>query len=144
MLLCLPPRLGGYGIALPELNRRIELTLKEQLAIGVHHFLCDLYWADRGVAVEYDSARFHSVLEKQERDAIRRNMLQYKGIHVISATRLQVSSEAQFDNLARQIALRTGKRLRTPTRAQVTARRALRETLFDWDVLQQSPIDAEW
>lgn len=142
MLLCMPPRFGGYGIALPELNRRIELTPREQLAVGVHHFDCDLYWPGSRVAVEYDSAQFHAAHEKQERDAIRRNMLQYKGVHVITATRLQVNSEAQFDKLAIQVARKVGKRLRAPAKEHVAERAKLRKTLFEWDVLQSS-LDGE-
>lgn len=138
MLLCMPPRFGGYGIALPELNRRIELTPREQLAVGVHHFDCDLYWPESRVAVEYDSAQFHAAYEKQERDAIRRNMLQYKGVHVITATRLQVSSEGQFDKLAIQVARKVGKRLRAPAKEHVEERANLRKTLFEWDVLRPS------
>ena len=135
MLLCMPPRFGGYGIALPELNRRIELTRREQLAVGAHHFDCDLYWPGSKVAVEYDSAQFHTASEKQERDAIRRNMLQYKGVHVITATRAQVNSGAQFDKLANQIARKVGKRLRAPDKEHVAERSNLRKTVFDWDVL---------
>jgi very-short-patch-repair endonuclease len=135
MLLCMPPRFGGYGIALPELNRRIELTQREQLAVGVHHFDCDLYWPGSKVAVEYDSAQFHTASEKQERDAIRRNMLQYKGVHVITATRMQVNSAGRFDKLAAQIARKVGKRLRTPAKEHIAERSNLRKTVFDWDVL---------
>lgn len=134
MLLCMPPRLGGYGIAMPELNRRIELSLNERFMIGAHHFDCDLYWPGKGVAVEYDSARHHTAIEKQERDAIRRNMLQHKNIQVIVATRAQVSSEGKFDGLARQIARAVGKRLRVPEKEHVAARAQLRDVLFSWDV----------
>lgn len=135
MLLCMPPRFGGYGIAIPQMNRRIELTLKEQMAVGSHHYDCDLYWPESKVAVEYDSAQFHTLQEKQERDAIRRNMLQYKGIHVITATRTQLNSEGQFDKLVQQIARKVGKRLRAPSKEHVAERAALRKTLFEWDVL---------
>lgn len=138
MLLCLPARFGGYGIAPPALNRRIELTLEEQLAVGRHHFDCDFYWQNRQVGLEYDSARHHTALEKQERDAVRRNMLQYKGINMITATRLQVNQEGQFDKLAHQVARAVGKKLPTPKREHVAARAVLRKTLFNWDVLSMS------
>lgn len=135
MLLCLPPRFGGYGLALPELNKRIELNPKEQLVLGSRYFECDLYWADKRVAVEYDSAQYHTAQEKQERDAIRRNLLEHMGVRVITATRKQVSSEGQFDKLARQIARAVEKRLRAPKKEHVAERSALRKVVFDWDVL---------
>ena len=136
MLLCMPPRFGGYGLALPELNRRVNLTKAEQLMVGVHHFDCDLYWTGRRpVGVEYDSKKHHSALEKQERDAIRRNMLQYKGLKVIVATRIQVSKPNEFDKLARQIGRAIKKRFRVPEKEHIKARMRLRETLFKWDVI---------
>ena len=135
MLLCMPPYLGGYGIAIPVMNKRITLSFSEQLMVGIHHFDCDLYWPDKRVAVEYDCARYHTAVEKQECDAIRRNMLQYKGLKVITATRKQVSDPAQFDKLAHQIARAVGKRLRIPEKEHIAARSQLRETLFNWDLL---------
>ena len=136
MLLCMPPRFGGYGLAMPELNRRIELSEAEQLMVGAHHFDCDLYWDGRNpVAVEYDSKKYHTALEKQERDAIRRNMLQYKDVQVIVATRLQVNKPNEFDKLARQVGKAIGKRFRAPEKEHIDARTRLREVLFDWDVI---------
>lgn len=143
MLLCMPPRLGGYGLALPELNKRIELTPEEQIMVGAHHFDCDLYWQIKErVAVEYDSKQHHTKEEKQERDAIRRNMLQYKGVRVITATRVQVNRPNQFDRLARQIARAVGKRMRPVEKEHVAARDNLRETLFSWDLLAQTHPDS--
>ena len=133
MLLCMPSRFGGYGLAVPELNRRIDLNLQEQLMVGAHHFDCDLYWHGKHAAVEYDSKKHHTAEEKQQRDAIRRNMLQHKGVQVIVATRMQVNKEGEFDILARQIGHALGKRFRTPAKEHVLARQQLRETLFDWD-----------
>ena len=136
MLLCMPPRFGGYGLAFPELNKRIELTPSERLMVGAHHFDCDFYWRRRiRVATEYDSKTHHTAEEKQQRDAIRRNMLQYKGVKVITATRMQVSNASQFDKLARQIGREIGKRFRIPEKQHVAAREQLRSTVFDWDVV---------
>ena len=136
MLLCMPVRFGGYGLAKPELNKRIELTLKERLDVGAHHYDCDLFWTGKKrVAVEYDSKLHHSAAEKQELDAIRRNMLQYKNVKVVVATRKQVNKPTQFDKLARQIGKDIGKRFRIPEKEHIAARDQLREVLFHWDVV---------
>jgi len=135
MLLCMPPRFGGYGLALPEMNRRFELSTKERLMMGMRHFDCDLYWERPRVAIEYDSKQHHTEQEKQERDAIRRNMLQYKGIQVITATHLQVNKQNEFDNLAQQIGRAIGKRFRAPKKEHIAARADLRKVLFDWDII---------
>jgi len=142
MLLCMPPRFGGYGLALPELNKRIELSPAEKLMVGAHHYDCDLFWSDhRSVGVEYDSKKHHTALEKQERDAVRRNMLQYKGVQVIVATRMQVNKPHEFDKLARQIGKAIGKRFRIPEKEHIEARTHLREILFDWDVASAPKLD---
>ena len=136
MLLCMPVRFGGYGLAKPELNKRIELTLKERLDVGAHHYDCDLLWTGKKrVAVEYDSKLHHSAAEKQELDAIRRNMLQYKNVKVVVATRKQVNKPTQFDKLARQIGKDIGKRFRIPEKEHIAARDQLREVLLHWDVV---------
>ena len=145
MLLCMPPRLGGYGFALPELNRRIELTPAEQLMVGANHYDCDLYWPHPRVGVEYDSRKHHSALEKQEHDAVRRNMLQYKGVQVVVATRMQLKKDktGEFDKLARQIARAVGKRLRIPKKEHVEERERLRDVLYDWDALPAPPASPD-
>ena len=143
MLLCMPTRFGGYGLAIPELNRRIELSMSEQLMVGAQYFECDLYWPGERVAVEYDSAQYHTAEERQTRDAIRRNMLQYKGVKVITATRKHVSSASEFDKLARQIGRAIGKRFRIPEKEHIAARAELRKTLFDWDIVPSREPDAE-
>ena len=142
MLLCMPPRFGGYGLATPELNRRIDLTPSEQLMVGVQYFACDLYWPQKRIAVEYDSAQYHTAEERQTRDAIRRNMLQYKGVKVITATRKHVSNASEFDKLAWQIGRAIGKRFRIPEKEHVKARAELRKTLFEWDVIPSWEPDA--
>lgn len=150
MLLCMSPRFGGYGLAIPELNKRINLTPSEQLMVGAQHFDCDLYWqapregTAHNVAVEYDSSRHHTAAEKQERDAVRRNMLQYKNIQVITATRKQVNNASEFDKLARQIGRAIGKRFRIPEKEHIKARAELRKTLFDWDIIPSWEPDADW
>ena len=142
MLLCMPPRFGGYGLALPEFNKRIELSLTERLMVGSHHYDCDLYWPGRRpVGVEYDSRQHHVALEKQELDAVRRNMLQCKGVQVVVATRMQVNKPSEFDKLARQIGKAIGKRFRIPKKEHIEARMRLREVLFDWDVASISKVD---
>ena len=120
------------------------MTLKEQLMVGAHHFDCDLYWRQQRnrIAVEYDSRLHHTEQEKQERDAIRRNMLQYKGVQVITATRLQVNKPSEFDKLARQIGRAIGKRLRAPKKEHIAARSGLREVLFDWDAIPKLGDDS--
>ena len=52
--LCLPYRMGGYGIAYPQLNPRIDLPAHVQRLTGNSVLFPDLFWPDKHIAVEYD------------------------------------------------------------------------------------------
>ena len=71
-------------------------------------------------------------------------MLQYKGVRVITAPRLQVNNAYQFDKLARQVARAIGKRLRIPEKEHIAARDQLRKTLFSWDINSKQLIDGSY
>ena len=42
--LCLPLRLGGYGLPLPRMNYRIEARRSDQSTSDKRYYLCDLFW----------------------------------------------------------------------------------------------------
>ena len=132
ILLVLPNYLGGYGFALPEMNKRIDLkaiksgTLampitsdgsikltKPALAgnPGNNFYKCDLYWKGSDVAAEYDSDLHHSGGEKISADSIRRSDLALRGIEVVPVTNMQMRSAEEFDKVARLIALKMGRRI---------------------------------
>lgn len=99
-LLCAPRAIGGYGLPLPLLNHRIDLSGDSGAMSGSAFFSCDLFWPDGGVAVEYDSDMFHTGSERIARDSERRNALSYLGISVVTVTRRQVMSAVGCDRIA--------------------------------------------
>ncbi len=114
MLLQLPQELGGCGFPRPHINLEQPLTPKQQQLLRRRCFKCDFFWPTKNVAVEYDSKEFHSDANRLERDAVRRNALEYLGITVLTLTWNQLRDFASFELFATQLASHLGVRLRDP------------------------------
>ena len=111
-LLQLPGELGGCGFPAAEVNLEQALALKQQKLLHRRSFRCDFFWPNKRVAVEYDSKGFHSDDDRIERDAVRRNTLEYPGITVVTLTWNQLRDHAAFETFAVQLASHLGIRLR--------------------------------
>jgi len=111
MFLTLPYMLGGFGFDLPELNRRITLSQKARKYFTKSYYVCDLFWPNEKVAVEYDSDQQHTGSERIANDSNRRNALTSAGVNVVSVTRQQLYSVAELESVARTIAGHMQKRL---------------------------------
>ncbi len=114
MLLCLPYRLGGYGLQQPEMNRRIELDPVTQFLLKKRFVVCDLYWSAAKLDLEYDSTEFHSTKEKLVADARRRAALESRGIASINVTSSQIAQPDEIEALAKTVARMLGKQIRPP------------------------------
>lgn len=112
MLLCLPRRLGGYGLPLPRLNCEIDPDCNSLPGISQAHFFCDLYWPQSRLAVEYDSNAFHSGHQQISNDATRRNSLHHLGVDVITITYGQILSTKALERAVRQITRKLDVRFR--------------------------------
>lgn len=112
MMLCLPVRLGGFGLPLPQMNYRINAQHNKKFSTGKRYYLCDLYWPDARLCIEYDSDLEHTGAKRIAQDAQRRNDLANQGITVIVATRQQVTNAKRLEQLARQAAKHLKKRIR--------------------------------
>ena len=130
LLLCLPYRLGGYGIDQPQLNYQVNVTNRQRKLADRGYCECDLCWPGSNLVVEYDSALYHLDPERQESDARRRGTLVSLGFTVLTVSRKQVMDSGAFNRLAHQVANLTGKRLRFVDPGFTRAHLALREELF--------------
>jgi len=104
MLLTLPYMLGGFGFELPELNKRITLSKNARKYFDKDYYVCDLYWPEKKIAVEYDSDQQHTGSERIASDSKRRNALSTSGINVVSITKQQLYSSTELESAARTIA----------------------------------------
>lgn len=129
-LLCLPVRLGGYGLPMPELNAPILLDDRQARLTGTHEIRFDFLWREAALAVEYDSDAYHVdgvSREKVLRDKRRINAAKLAGIDVITITRDTLMKLNGFHFIAIEIAKRLGKRLRPLSASSLAARGRLRE-----------------
>ena len=124
MLLCLPFRLGGYGLPKPLMNNRVDPKGRTRFAAEERCYYCDLLWPDIGMALEYDSSQFHGA-KTSAADAKRRTDLLNRGIVVISVTNRSVRNLIELDGIARAL----GKKLGTRRRCDEDAWRARQHDL---------------
>jgi len=111
ILLTLPYKLGGFGLPMPELNVRIKPRKTDRRTTGKEFYVCDLFWPDKDVAVEYDSNLFHTGSAHITDDSKKRNALKAMGIGVITVTTQQIYDNSEFEMAARTIAKDLDKRL---------------------------------
>lgn len=130
LLLCLPPRLGGYGLPMPRLNYRVDVHRNGCKASANRYFVCDAFWPDAWLDVEYDSDLVHTGSTRIAHDAKRRNGLTSLGVTVITVTKQQVFNCDEMDRVAHAIAKALGWRLRMRGSGWVKARADLRRQLL--------------
>lgn len=130
LLLCLPYRLGGYGIEKPFLNYRIDVPMRFRRSASQGYCVCDLCWPQVDVCVEYDSDECHTGAQHISRDSKRRNTLVSMGMTVITVTNGQISSGEALFKIAVLIAQMTGKRLRFKDPEFTRAHYRLREAVL--------------
>jgi len=130
MLLALPYKYGGYALPMPELNGSIYPKKGVSQFAGKSFYRGDLFWRDAGVVAEYNSDLEHARPDRIARDATRRSDLALCGIYEVTVTNGQIKSIELFDKVARQIAIRIGKKLRYKKPEFIKARRELRSVLF--------------
>lgn len=104
-LLCISQKWGGYGLTLPSLNAKIELTSRQKGILGKTHLRCDLYWEEARLTIEYDSNAFHTRAAKINDDSLRRNILRSAGIAVIDVTNSQLKKAEALHEIALQVDL---------------------------------------
>ena len=133
MLLTLPHKLGGYGLPAPELNWRIDTvdSAKSKSRTGKNYYVCDLFWPDADIAVEYDSDFYHTGADRLAKDSRKRLALAEQGITVITVTSGQVRNPIEFERIAKLIAENLQKRLQYRNPQQfLKAKRELRSLLL--------------
>lgn len=96
LMLCLPKRLGGYGLPKPVLNP--ELTIKNP--DGAKKRYPDLYWSRGSIDVEYNSDSAHSGEWARYRDSKREIELTVADVRVLPLTRAQLMNAEEFDAFA--------------------------------------------
>lgn len=132
---CLPRKYGGLNLRPVELNRGIDLPDDVSQICGISKYSVDLYWPKAYLAIEYEGDFAHSGLTAEQKDRLKRNILETKGIRVISVDRKQYANEDVLELYARQIAKGMGlfpSELK-PSARERAARNALIRDVTTWD-----------
>ena len=132
MKLVLPSRLGGMGFPAPILNYELPLSLLSAELAGKEKYRFDLWWPDASLVVEYDSEQEHMGRERIAKDSVRRNIIDYLELNLVTITPSQLMHEESFALAALEIAHRLGIRMRPPSTAVQKARHELNRQLFPW------------
>lgn len=112
MRLMLPGSRGGFGLEGARLNWRIDYSAYARSLARSPYCVADMCWPKEKLVVEYDSD-LHLTSEYIAHDAIKRSALEEDGYKVIGVTKLQLDDIGEMHKVARQVAKRLGKRLRT-------------------------------
>lgn len=124
---------GGYALPMPILNQKIPINRSARHLFSHSYYRCDLFWPDANLAVEYDSDKFHSGVEKISQDSSRRGALNLLGIDVITVTNRQISHVSEMDRVARSIAKKLNCRIRAERRYDYPNRKlTLQNRLLDY------------
>ena len=132
---CLPRRYGGLNLHPVEMNREFDLSADVVAATGIQKYSVDLFFPDGGVGVEYQGHHAHSGLSAEQRDRLKRNLLETQGVRVISIDKQQYANEDMLDFYGREIAKSMGiaKWQLKPTAREQLKRDALVRDLREWD-----------
>ena len=130
ILLHAPRSLGGYGLPKPCMNYRIDMSGSAKWLSAKTYYVCDLYWPQAKLCVEYDSNMFHTGPDRIAADSARRTALAQKGITVVSVTGNQIANSVEMDRTALLLAKRLGIRPRVFSYDYRLKQREFRKELF--------------
>ncbi|MCI8468681.1 MAG: hypothetical protein HFJ75_04200 [Eggerthellaceae bacterium] len=99
LLVRLPHRMGGLALPPPLLNHTINPGRRGGVVADRSYYVCDLYWPQARIGLEYDSDAFHVGADRLSRDARRRAALQGLGVTTVTVTREQIRRPSDLRRL---------------------------------------------
>ena len=139
MILMLPRRLGGEGLADLEMAYRIDVRGSARLLTRRSYFECDAFLPRTKTDFEYNGI-VHEEEAQFVTDAERINALEAMGYNVITITRRSFFDKGAFGRLMRAIELRLGRRSSRTTADFAQRQEELRRFVLRW-YLDEAPDD---
>lgn len=130
IIMCLPVRLGGFGLNDFELNAEIPLNEEQRRMSGLDHAEIDFYFESNNLGLEYNSNLAHTGAARIARDSRRNNTLRYMGLKIITITWEDVRSVQAFEDLMKQTYKVLGKRWRPISDSTAEKRKQLWKNLI--------------
>lgn len=118
MLLCLPVRMGGYGLPLPEMNHEVNYSLCDKRLFHRQKAVLDIFWPEYGLGLEYDGREHHSDSDAISEDRQKDSAVASYGINLVRVDNNQISSPYEVYVLAKKIGRITKHYQKTPTDSQ--------------------------
>jgi hypothetical protein len=118
-----------------ELNRGVKLSAEIAQATGITDYSVDLFWPKGGIAIEYQGKQVHAGLSAEEKDRLKRNILETTGVRIISVDSTQFANEDVLSLYGNEIAKSMGIaawKLK-PRKGEQAKRNALSDELRMWD-----------
>lgn len=131
MMLCLPRRLGGLALPGAELDVRVDYDAPARRIARREYALCDLYWPNAKLDVEYEGAEYHDGEKNMRADKARANALAHMGVSVISLFDEHIRSDQTMLDAARDIADKLGVRMKAFSEKDVVRRAELRRAILE-------------
>lgn len=128
LLLCLPPKLGGYGLPKPEMNAAVPLDDETRAIARRRECQGDLCFPDYKLDLEYHG-KVHVGSANMKSDVGRELGIERMGWRVMTVTSPQVMDWEQFEVVAKEVAAHIRKRLYPYVLGQTAQRMALRAEL---------------
>ena len=129
MLLCLPSRLGGYQLPMPQHNIAIPVTGRARSHTRRKHLICDLYWEDYRLDAECDSTKHHTSKQQLGIDSNRRIILDAMHYSYVGITTYQLENRDEFLDVVQALRRAMGFKLRRASEHIEAKREALRQYL---------------
>ena len=133
LALCLPYRLGGYGLQVPVMNKEVPLSPRAARIAKRQRCFADMCYEAIKLDIEHHGKLDHSSEGDVASDRARVNALKEMGYEVIELTIGQVGDLVAFEYIVERIAKLLGKRLRKIRLGAISERVALRKELFGWN-----------
>lgn len=130
LLLCLPSAFGGFALPRPLLNKKMSIGNRSKAAASKSFYVCDFYWPDAKLVIEYDSNAHHVGPKHIAADAAKRNALSFMGVEVITVTTAQILDLNSIEKIATIVAKKLGFRLRIRRKDHLQKRLLLHNKLF--------------
>jgi len=127
--LCLPRRLGGFGLTQPRLNHRLELSDAGAVLLRRPDTSCDLYWPDAKLVLDYCGPQHHSRKCSEARASRRRSALESSGCQVITLRDEDFATTDALNDLGKRVLKAMGVRQGAKPKEYAARQAALVERL---------------
>ncbi|GEM_PF-1309207 len=137
LLLCLPVRMGGYGLPKPLLNPKVRIVQQS----GERICYPDLYWKTPSIDMEYASDWAHASVSANYLDSRRMTAIVCNDIDYLSITTGQLRRPTDVDDAARGLAKKLGHRIRNANSVWESKRAQLRQEVLPQDFERNAAFD---